>query len=90
MALTDELARSALEVDRVRGHVEVLREALDRTDAILGSAEEGIERLEDAVVTTKRWAPRVAIVVAAVAVAAVAFVVIRRSRLKQPTEQPEP
>ena len=60
-----------LEIDRVR-------EALDRTDAMLGVTDEAFGKAESAIATGRHWAPYVALAIAVAGVAIGAIIVLRR------------
>jgi hypothetical protein len=62
-----------LEIDRVR-------EALDRTDAVLGATEEAFGKAEAAIVTGRHWAPYAAVALGVAVVAIGALIVLRRRR----------
>jgi hypothetical protein len=61
------------EIDRVR-------EALDRTDAVLGAPDDAFGKAESAIVTGRRWAPYLAVAVGVTFVAVAAFVMLRRRK----------
>lgn len=66
---------------RVRSVLEQADSVLTVADEVLGKADDVLEQAADAVETSRRWAPRVAIVVGVLAVAGIAgYVVWRRTR----------
>jgi len=90
MSLTDELTSTSLRVEdlreglgRVRGVIEQADSVLTVADEMLGKADEIILQASDAIEESKRWAPRVALVVAVVAVAAIGTVVVLRMRRRK-------
>lgn len=80
MAILEIVENGQTRVNDLRHELDRAREVLDRTDAVLATADEGFGKAEAAIVTTKRWTPRVLIVVGAVAVVGVAAIVIMRRR----------
>ena len=91
MSVTDQLLTAATQVEGVRDGLGRLRDVLEQTDSVLTVADDVLGRADDvlghaaeAVEQSKRWAPRVVVVVGVVAVAAVgAFVVMRMRRRSQ-------
>jgi hypothetical protein len=80
MTVVSSLEASETRVEDLRADIARVRAALDHTDAILGVAEtwmgragNAFERAESALVVSRRWAPRVALVVGVAAVAATAI-----------------
>lgn len=89
MSVVEQLQSTATNVEGVREGLGRLRSALEQTDAVLtvadevlGRTDEVLESAAEALETSKRWAPKVALVVGVVAVAALGFVVIRRLRAR--------
>ncbi len=79
MTVISTLEASETRVEDLRADIARVRAALDQTDAILGVAETwmnragtAFERAETALVASRRWAPRVALVLGITAVAATA------------------
>lgn len=79
MTIVSSLEASETRVEDLRSNIARVREALDQTDAVLGVAETwmnragtAFERAETAIVASRRWAPRVALVLGITAVAATA------------------
>lgn len=90
MSLMEELSTTSLRVEdlrdglgRVRGVIEQADSVLLVADDMLGKADELILQASDALEESKRWAPRVAIVLGVVAVAAVGAVIVLRMRRRQ-------
>lgn len=78
MALLEAVEAGQVHVTDARHELDRVREALDRTDAVLGVADGALEKAESAIVTGRHWAPYVAIGIGVAAVAVVALVVWRR------------
>ena len=78
MAILEAVETGHAHVVDLRHELDRVREALDRTDSFLNVTDETLTRAEDAIVTSRRVAPYVAVGVAAVAVAVVGYVVWRR------------
>jgi hypothetical protein len=78
MALLDVVEAGQMHVTDARFELDRVREALDRTDAVLGVADDALDRAETAIVTGRHWAPYIAIGVGVVAVTVIALVVWRR------------
>ena len=85
--LTEQLTDTADRVEGLRGNLGRVRMVLDQTDAVLSTADDLLGRtdefLEQATVTletSRRWFPRVAVVLGFVAVAGIATVVFIRMR----------
>jgi hypothetical protein len=75
----------AVEMGQTRVHdlqheVEKARVALDRTDAVLASADKGFTQAESAIATTKKWTPVGLVVLGAIVVVGVATVIVLRRR----------
>lgn len=80
MALLEVVESSQGHVTDARRELDRVREALDRTDAVLGVADDALERAETAIVSTRRWAPTVGIVVGVVALGIAVAIIVRRRR----------
>ena len=87
MSVVEQLQSTAVNVEGVREGLERMREALERSESVLIIADDVLavtddilESAADALEKSKRWAPRVAIVVGVVAIAAIGVVVITRLR----------
>jgi ElaB/YqjD/DUF883 family membrane-anchored ribosome-binding protein len=80
MALLEVVESSQSRVHDLRHELDKAREALDRTDAVLATADEGLVRAESAIVTTKKWTPVGLAVIGAVLVVGVAAVILIRRR----------
>jgi hypothetical protein len=57
MALLEAVESSQGRVNDLRHELEKARVALDRTDAVLATADEGLMKAESAIVTTKKCTP---------------------------------
>lgn len=87
MSVVEQLHTSAANVEgvrdglgRLRGALEQTESVLDVADDVLGKADVVLEAAAEALETSKRWAPRAAVVLGVVAVAAIGIVVIVRLR----------
>lgn len=87
MSVVEQLHSTAANVEGVRDGLGRLRGALEQTesvltiaDEVLGKTDEVIESAAEALETSKRWAPRAALVLGVVAVAAIGVVVVMRLR----------
>lgn len=87
MSVTEQLTDAASRVDGLRDNLERVRAVLDQTDAVLSSADGLLERTDDVLgqaaevmEKSRRWAPRLALVVGLVAVAGIATIVVLRMR----------
>ena len=78
MALLEVVETGQGHVTDARYELDRVREALDRTDAVLGVADDALEKAETAIVTGRRWAPYVAIGLGVAAAVVVVLVVWRR------------
>ena len=74
-------------VESNQGHVTDLREelgrvraALDRTEAVLGVADDTLERAEVAIKTSRTWGPIVLAVLGAAVIGAGVVIVMRKRR----------
>lgn len=90
MSVTDELSATSVRVEdlreglgRVRGVIEQADSVLTIADEMLGRADEMIAQANEALEQSKRWAPRVAIVLGVVTVAAIGTVVVLRLRRRK-------
>jgi hypothetical protein len=79
MAILEVMENGHGHVTDLRHELGRVREALDRTDAVLGVTDEALVRAEHAIETGRRIAP-VVMVAVGVAVVAVAAVVVLRAR----------
>lgn len=61
MALVETLHEQQVRVEDLRHHLGRVREALDQTDSILGTAEETLERAEVVIEQGRRALPVVAV-----------------------------
>lgn len=87
MSVVEQLQSSAANVEgvreglgRLRGALEQTETVLDVADDVLGKADVVLESAAEALESSKRWAPRVAIVLGVAAVAAIGVVVVMRLR----------
>ena len=87
MSVVEQLQSTAANVEGVREGLGRLRGALEQTesvltvaDEVLGRTDEVLESAAEALETSKRWAPRAALVLGVVAVAAIGVVVVMRLR----------
>ena len=80
MALLEVVEAGQHRVHDLQHELEKARVALDRTDAVLATADEGFTKAESAIVTTKRWTPVGLVVLGAVVVVGVAAVIVLRRR----------
>lgn len=87
MSIVEQLQSSAANVEGVRDGLGRLRGALEQAESVLTIADDVLEKADDvlvqaadAVESSKRWAPRVALVLGVAAVAAVGVVVVMRLR----------
>jgi hypothetical protein len=87
MSIVEQLQTSAANVEGVRDGLGRLRDALEQTEAVLNVADDVLGRADDVLVqaadaleTSKRWAPRAALVLGVFAVAALGVVVVMRMR----------
>jgi|GEM_PF-3019101 hypothetical protein len=88
MSAVEALHTTALQVGDLRDGLGRVRSVLEQADSVLtvaddvlGKADDVLEQAAEAVETSRRWAPRVAVVVGVLAVAGVVgFVVWRRTR----------
>lgn len=80
MALLDVVGTGQEHVTDLREELDKVRDALDRTDAVLGVADDALLKAESAIATSRRWGPTLAVVVGVAVLAGVAVVVWRRRR----------
>ena len=87
MSVVEQLQSTAANVEGVREGLGRLRGALEQTesvltiaDEVLGRTDEVLESAAEALETSKRWAPRAALVLGVVAVATIGVVVVMRLR----------
>jgi hypothetical protein len=78
MAILEAVEVGHGHVTDLRHELDRVREALDRTDAVLEVTDDAFAKAETAITTSRRWAPTVAVGVGIAAVAVIAFVVWRR------------
>ena len=78
MELLEVVETSQEHVVELRHGLDKVRDALDRTDAVLAIADETLLRAEGAIVKSRRWAPVVLGVVGLLAVGVTVAIVIRR------------
>lgn len=86
MAILDVVESGHGHVTDLRHELGRVRDALDRTDAVLGVTDDALVRAEHAIETSRRVAPVVFAVVGVAAVAVVAAVVWR-SRQRRSDER---
>ena len=80
MAILEAVETGHGHVTDLRHELDKVRDALDRTDAVLGVTDDALVRAESAIVTTRRLAPTVAIVIGIATIAVVGLVVWRKRR----------
>ena len=87
MSMTETLGNTAIQVEGLRDGLGRLRSVLDQTDAVLDVADDVLSKADemlgqavDAVENSKRWAPRVALVLGVAAALGVAAIVVIRLR----------
>jgi hypothetical protein len=78
MAILDVVETGHDHVTDLRHELDRVREVLDRTDAVLGVTDDALIKAESAIVSTRRWAPYLALGIGLTAVAVAAVVVWRR------------
>ena len=78
MALLEVVENGQEHVVDLRHELGKVRDALDRTDAVLAIADETLTRAEGAIVQSRRLAPVALVVFGVVAIGVVAMVIIRR------------
>jgi hypothetical protein len=83
MALLEAVEHSQGRVNDLRHELGKARDALDKTDAVLATADEGLIKAEAAIVTTKKWTPVGLAVIGTVIVVGVAAVIVLRRRRRR-------
>ena len=83
MALLEAVETGQERVSDLRGELGRVRDALDRTDAVLAVADDSLARAETAIVAGRRWGPTVAVVVGVAVVGVAVLIVVRRRRSRQ-------
>ena len=93
MSVVEQLQSTAANVEGVREGLGRLRGALEQTesvltiaDEVLGMTDDVLESAAEALETSKRWAPRAAIVLGVAAVAVIGVVVVMRLRKRSDDE----
>jgi hypothetical protein len=80
MAILEAVETGHGHVTDLRHELDKVRDALDRTDAVLGVTDEALVKAESAIVNTRHWAPYVALGIGIMTVAVVGVVVWRKRR----------
>lgn len=80
MAILEMVETGHGHVTDLRHELDKVRDALDRTDAVLGVTDDALLKAESAIVNTRHWTPYVALGIGLVTVAVVGIVVWRRRR----------
>ena len=80
MSLLDVVESNQGHVTDLRDELGRVRAALDRTDSVLGVADETLERAESAIKTSRTWGPIVLGVLGAVVIGAGVVIVMRKRR----------
>ena len=80
MSLLDVVESNQGHVTDLRDELGRVRAALDRTDAVLGVADETLERAESAIKTSRTWGPIVLAVLGAAVIGAGVVIVMRKRR----------
>jgi len=90
MSLVEELTASSVRVEELREGLGRVRDVVEQADSVLlvadevlGKADDMILHATDALEQSKRWAPRVALIVGVMAVAAIGAVVVLRLRRRE-------
>lgn len=90
MSLVEELTASSVRVEELREGLGRVRDVVEQADSVLlvadevlGKADDILLQATDALEQSKRWAPRVALVVGVIAVAAVGTIVVLRLRRRE-------
>ena len=90
MSVIEQLHTSAVQVEGFREGLDRVRGVLDQTDALLSvadevliKADEALSLAADVLADSRRWAPRVVIVVGVLAVAGIVTAVIVRGRRRR-------
>ena len=82
MALLDVVENGHSHVVDLQGELAKARVALDRTDAVLAVADDGLLKAEEAIVAGRRWAPIVGLALGAVVVGVAVVVIMKRRRAR--------
>jgi hypothetical protein len=80
MSLLDVVESNQEHVTDLREELGRVRAALDRTDAVLGVADETLERAEVAIKSSRTWGPIVLAVLGAAVIGAGVVIVMRKRR----------
>lgn len=80
MALLEAVESGHHQVVDLRSELDRVREALDRTDVVLGVADDALLRAESGIVVSRRIAPYVALGLGVAAVAIVGVAIWRRRK----------
>jgi hypothetical protein len=80
MALLEVVEAGHSRVSELQLEIDRVREALDRTDAVLGATDDAFEKAETAIVAGRHWAPYAAVALGIAAVAIAAVIVLRRRK----------
>ena len=80
MTFTDVMEANQSHVTDLREDLSRVRSALDRTDAVLGVANETLERAEIAIKSGRRWGPLVLTVLGAAVLGAGVVILMSRRR----------
>jgi hypothetical protein len=80
MSLSDVVESNQEHVTDLREELGRVRAALDRTDAVLGVADETLERAEVAIKSSRTWGPIVLAVLGAAVIGAGVVIVMRKRR----------
>ena len=80
MSLLDVVESNQVHVTDLREELGRVRAALDRTDAVLGVADETLERAEVAIKSSRTWGPIVLAVLGAAVIGAGVVIVMRKRR----------
>lgn len=80
MAVLEVVESSHEHVVDLRHELGRVRDALDRTDAVLGVTDDALERAEHAIETSRRISPYVLSAVGVVAIGAAAYLIWRSRR----------
>ncbi len=80
MALLDVIENGHSHVVDLQDELAKARTALDRTDAVLAVADDGLARAEEAIVASRRWGPVLGVALGVVVIGVVAVVILKRRR----------
>jgi len=90
MSLMEELSITSLRVEDLREGLGGVRGVIDQADSVLSVADDVLGKADDIILQatealeeSKRWAPRVGIVLGVVALAAVGTVIVLRIRKRK-------